>query len=516
MTIVHSKGLRKMSSKLSTLIESEGPGLSSKFLTILRNQGLSADAARKHLERSKKDYISLKGLKFTKNTKFIFLPYQFDTPMFWHNLEQALREGGMSYWSALQVLKAHGGIVPRKLFRRIAGTPEKRISQVPPDTILERMVAIRILRIEKQNDKEYVICNEALYQPIDKLDSNFQCSPNSLLRAKELSEEMILDKMKKLIRNLGMCSYHKVAVRYDSAIPPVVAGITWDLTAPSYLRPFRTYRDEELLGGYIVCDINLSRDITNVEAEAFIRKCKLADSPPRMRPILPMFVGTNFENDAFDILKENGMMPITVGGLFGVEATKMLQEIKELITDLGNKVANYPEALSTVLQQVRQELGSQSNAFGYLFEQVVAHMVHSVEGGYLKTNMKVQDISSSRWSELDVVLDKSEDGEILVIECKAKDKGGLIDSKVIERWIEDRVPLIYNGLRSSNQNRKFRFELWTNGRLSSSDRAMLESRSKELHSYKVYWKDMDELREYSRNKKIEKSFRDILKQCYFG
>ena len=505
-----------MASKLSALIEREGPGLTSKFLTILRKQGLSPDAARKHLERAKKDYRSLKGLKFTKNTRFIFLPYQFDTPIFWHNLEQALYEAGMSYWSALQVLKAHGGIVPKKLFRRIAGTPEKRVGQVPPDTILERMVAIGTLRTEKQNGKEYVICNEALYRPMDELDPNFQCVPNSLLRAKELSEEIILDKMKKWIRKLGMCSYSKVAVRYDTVIPPIVAGITWDMTAPSYLRPFRTYRDKKLLGGYIVCDINLSHDITYVEAEAFIRKCKLADSPTRMRPILPMFVGTNFENDAFNLLKQNGSMPITVRGLFGLEATHMLQEIKELITDLGNKIASHPEALSTVLQHVRQELGSQSNAFGYLFEQVVAHMVRSVEGGYVKTNKRIRDRSSLRWSEIDVLLDNVEDSEILVIECKAKDKGGFVDSEVIERWIEDRVPLIYDSLWSSNQNKKFRFELWTNGRLSASDRVMLESRSKELESYKVHCKDVDELREYSKNKKIEKSFRDILKQCYFG
>lgn len=168
------------------LIEKEGPGLTTKFARLLSDQGKSEAAVRKQIERGKKVYRSLAGLKFTKNTRFIFLSHQYDTPKYWRRLEEALKEAGMSYWTALQVLKAHGAIVPKKLFPRIAGTPDRRKGQIPPDTILERLAEVKILNIAEFKDREYVICNDALYHPVEAVDTHIQTAPDYLCRAKEL------------------------------------------------------------------------------------------------------------------------------------------------------------------------------------------------------------------------------------------------------------------------------------------------------------------------------------------
>lgn len=504
-----------MSKQLIQLIEKEGPGLTTKFASLLYQNGKSKEAARKQIERGKKVYKTLAGLKFRTNTRFIFLSHQYNTPKYWQRLEEALKEAGISYWTAIQVLKAHDGVVPKKLFPRIAGTPTKRKGQIPPETILQRLAEVKILKIEEFNDREYVICNEALFQPADGIEKNIQTVPNYLIKEKEISEEVILNKTKKWIQNLSIASYSKVAIRYDEANPPVVAGLSWDLTAPSYLRPFRSFANSRLKGGFVVCDVNLSHNISIDEANAFIRKCRFAEAHPNMRPVLPIFVSVEYSKKAYEELKSHGIMPVTLRQLFGQEAVELLGEIRDLLKDIGNKLSQDTNAFTSIVQKIRQEVGSNSNTLGHLFELAVAHMVRSVEVGDVKMNKKVIDSETNNSAEIDVLVENESKSEILVIECKSKAKRGILNEKQVKLWATERISLIFKCLKSEYPDKNIRFELWTNGILHSSAIEWLESLRSEVTSYSLGWKYLDDLKQYSQDKRIEAPFRNMLKECFF-
>lgn len=326
---------------------------------------------------------------------------------------------------------------------------------------------------------------------------------------------MILSKIKKWIQNLSIGSYNKVAVRYDDANPPIVAGLSWDLTAPSYLRPFRSFYNKELKGGFVVCDVNLSHTISIDEANAFVRKCEYAYNQPNSRPILPIFVGIEYSEKAYRKLKAQGIMPVTVRQLFGQEAVKLLKEIHDFLLDLGNKLSQNTETLTMILQKIKLELGSNANALGYLFELAIAHMVRTVENRDIKTNIKVTDSETNRTAEIDVLLENERNSEILVIECKSKARRGFIGKNEIKRWATNRVPLIYNCLKSAHPNKKFRFELWTNGILDSCDIKWLRNLGSELRDYSLGWKDLDDIKQYLQHKRIDARYRKILKECFF-
>ncbi len=494
-----------MSSEIHKLLKINGPGLTTEFISALTANGVSASAARKRIQRAQGSYERFAGVRFEKNARFIYLQEQYGDPQFWKKFEEACHQAGKSYWAAIASLKSRGGVVPTELFPRVAGTPAARTSQLSPARILERLSKVNLLEEFSEGERDYI-----RFKPF-----NFPRDSLSQVRANELAEEIALLGIKDWARKIGFGSYGKFATRYE-ANPPMVSGITWDITAPSYMRPLVSVRNGNVVPGFFVCDINLRDVIRKAEAEAFVRKCNLAAAPKKVPPILPMMVGHVFEAEALSLLKGKGILAVAVRNLFGEELAEALRELVVMLTDLGIKISGDPDQLVRVMNSLSKIKGASDNLLGDLFELVIGSVVKDVEGGYLKTGERRQDMISGREAEIDVQLDRGTDKGILIIECKAKNPRARVSEKDIRKWYQDRVPLIYSILSGGGTYTKkpFHFELWSNGQFAASGLSWLKKQSADLGGYTIGWKEGAELKIYAY-KAMNKSLKDMLNEHYF-
>lgn len=505
MTSAESCYLSGMPNEIQSLLQDFGPGLTSDLISVLVENGLSSAAARKRIQRAEDDYSRMAGLRFEKNARFIYLTEQYGSRQFWDKFEKACYGSGKSYWGALTTLKAKGGVVPLSHFPRVAGTPAARKGQLSPARVLERLKAVNVLEEFEEGERAYV-----RYRPFFLGIENMAVS-----LANEIAEDVALEGIKDWARRIGFGSFGKFAIRGDEQ-PPQVAGITWDLTAPSYIRPLVSVSQKGVKPGFLVCDISLFGSIERPEAEAFLRKCDLASAPVGMPPIMPMIVGHVFSTDALELLKGKGILAITLRNLFGEELAQALRELVVMLTDMGARASVNPDHLLKVMNSLTQIEGGSSNLRGALFELVIGSLVKDVENGYLKTGDRRQDLVSGRKAEIDVQLDRGEQAGVLVIECKAKNANSRVSESDIRKWYGDRVPLIYSILTNggSYKGKPFRFELWSNGDFSASGLKWLTEQPLVMDGYTVGWRDGKALKQYA-DKAKNTSLRTMLNDYYF-
>ena len=253
------------------------------------------------------------------------------------------------------------------------------------------------------------------------------------------------------------------------------------------------------------------------EAEAFVRKCDMAASPQRVAPILPMLVGHVFGQEALSLLKGKGILAVTLRNLFGEELANALRDLVEMLTDLGKTISTNPDQLRSVLKSISKIQGASNNLLGALFELVAGGIAKDVEGGNLIIGEHRKNAATGQEVEIDVQLDRgANNGGVLVIECKAKNPRALVSEKDIKRWYSDRVPLIHSILSKDKKyaDRKFHFELWSNGQFTKSGLSWLKAEGNDCGDYTVDWKDEQKLKTYADRAK-NKSLRRTLTDHYF-
>lgn len=493
-----------MSPDFLKLLRSKGPGLTSDFIDEMVKDGASPATARKRIQRAEGSYQRLAGLRFEKNARFIYLDEQYGTRTFWERFEQACKRSGKSYWATITMLRAKGGSVPETLFPRITGAPLARTGQLSPQRILERLEAVNLLKRVSEGERDYVQFNPAHFGQDDL---------NAVL-ANEIAEAVALQGIMDWARRIGFGSYSKFQLRGGETYP-AVSGVVWDLTAPSYMRPLVSVSAGSARPGFVVCDINLRGEIEENEALAFVRKCDMAAAPQKVPPIMPMLVGHVFTAEALQTLKGKGILAITLRNLFGEELAETLKELVVMLTDLGAKISGNPDLILKVMKTLSKIGGESDNLRGALFELVVGALVKDVEGGYLTTGQRRTDLASGRKVEIDVQLNRGEEKGVLVVECKAKNPNARVSEAELQKWYDDRVPLIHSILSNDTREpRKFEFELWTNGEFTKSGLTWFDAQQKQFEGYTVAIKAGSDLKAYAR-RAANPSLRDTLNEYYF-
>lgn len=494
-----------MPNDIYALLKSKGPCLTSDLIAVLVKEGVSEAAARKRVQRGSTDYTRLAGLRFEKNARFVYLDEQYGTTLYWDRLEDACCRLGKSYWATIVSLKARGGIVAASIFPRVAGTPQARKGQLSPGRILERLQAVNVLEQFCEGERDYIRFHPGHY---------FR-DPMANIAANEIAESIALQGIKDWARRIGFGSYGKFSLRGDES-QPVVSGITWDMAAPSYMRPLVSVSNGLVRPGFLVCDVNLRDVIGKDEAQAFVRKCDLAAAPIKVPPIMPILVGHVFSTEALLLLKGKGLLSISLRNLFGIELAEALKDLVTMLTDMGAKASSDPVYVQKVINSLTKIEGGADNLRGALFELVIGCLVKDVEGGFLKTGERRTDLLTGRKAEIDVQLDRGEEAGTLVIECKSKIPGARVSETDVKKWYEDRVPLIYSILSNGGfyKDKRYRFELWTNGEFASSGIAWLEKQPCEFGPYSVGIRDGAGLKAYADNAK-NASLRETLNEHYF-
>jgi hypothetical protein len=314
---------------------------------------------------------------------------------------------------------------------------------------------------------------------------------------------------------MGFGSYGKFRLRGDPELP-VVSGIAWDMSAPSYLRPLARMQNGSIRPGFFVCDINLNGPITEDFVRLFVRKHSLASAPTNVAPIMPFLIGDVFRQGAFDIARQSGIAATTIENLFGRDTAKALRDLIELLSNSGATAAMNPDHLYKVMGALTKVEGAANNLRGALFELAIGTLCKDIEGGYLLAGEKRREIHSGQQAEIDVLLDRPNGQSVLVVECKSKIPGASVSLEEAQHWLEDRVPLIHKILEQDGKynERQFHFELWTNGPLHADANKWLNAQKTNYGGYTIGWKDGSDLKKYANQAKSS-AIRKILKEHYF-
>lgn len=483
-----------MSQNIISALKKIGPCLTSDLVEYLVTQeSIPNSTARQRVVRAKGSIKKLAGLRLAKNARFIYLEEDYGNDRFWEALENALREKGPSYWSTIVTLKARGGMCRTADFPIVCGSPNFRQRQLPPEIILKRLLKINMLeRKEVLHEGRNLSCIK--FKPWGYQD----VQEERVFRARMLAENIALNGVREWARRLGLGSYRKFQMRGEEELP-LVAGVAWDLSAPSYIRPLVSMQQRSLKPGFFVCDL-YSGSVNEDLVETFIRKYKVTTAPQNVAPVMALLVASEFEKPAFNRAKAANMLPVTVSNLFGKEVSQALQDLIQLLVDT-TAAARSPDRLYKVLTNLSRIEGAANNLRGSMFGLVIRDLIEDVEKISALTEKKIEDINTHEEAEVDVILNKPSDDEVLVIECKSKIPGSEVGLSDVKRWYENRVPLINRILRQQEgyKDKNIRFELWTNGTFHHSANEWLNERKINFSNYSLMWKNGSEIAKYAQS-----------------
>jgi hypothetical protein len=455
---------------IEELLRDGGPALSNEATTYLVEQfGMTSAAARKRVSRVGGDVRRLAGITFPRRARFLYLQQQFGSPWFWGRLIEVLLEARSSYGYALAALRQHGSIIPARQFAIICGAPIKQAKQLSPDTIYQRLNEAGLLtKMTISGVGECV----ALAQAQDYYEANAE-----LMRARLITEDILLAAVQDWLKKLGIVSYGKVAVRSGEVLPKV-GTFVWDLSAPSYLgHMVRQGADGKPKPGFVACDAYIGEEMTVAGVMPFLRKCVTLRSLRKVGPCMQLLVANRFDHDAFQLLKQYGVIPATPANLFGEEVAEALSQLTSVLHKAALSVID-PAQFDELFSKLGKIEGAAIQLRGTLFEYLSADIARKTIAPDVKMN-RVFKVPGTGEAEGDVVAVR-EHQAITVIECKGYSPRATIPDALFERWLQRNVPIFYSGIKEHPDWKKLdvRFEFWATAPLSTKSMALFTAAQK--------------------------------------
>lgn len=470
-------------------LKRNGPSLSSDVARELEAAGVNPDAARKRISRGVAGVNRLAGLVFPKGVRFFYLESDYNGERYWRALAEAAGKASPAYGAALAALEARGGIIPIDQFSIISGSPIRQSGQISSENVLKRLEAVKLVRradLEGLGTCVMIGGNGFL----GSVDTNG-------LRARLITENILLLAVRDWARKLGMASYDSIAVRGVDSELPRYGTFNWDLCGPSYLAPMvRHSKTDKPKPGFLVCDALSGETIDERAIAAFIRKCKLSASLRNLPPVLPMLIADRFTREAFRLGKSHGIVMATPYSLFGREVAIGLAT---LLTTLGKAAAvavSKPEVITELFDRLGQIEGAAGNLRGALFEMIVAHAVQREGGGSIDIGLRVKSSNGFK-AEIDVRRAKA--AEVRCYECKGYQPDHLVDVDEVKRWLEEKVPGIYHDLRAQERfaaPMEAHFEFWTSGGFTADAIAFLDAAKVKTKRYGIHYRNGADVRKF--------------------
>lgn len=462
------------------ILKRDGPTLSSDLARQLEAAGLTPEAARKRISRGVAGVNRLAGLVFPKGVRFFYVESDYNGERYWRALAEAASKASPAYGAALAALEARGGIVPLNQFAVICGSPVRQAGQVSSENVLKRLEAVKLVR---RGDVEGVgacvmLGGNGFIGEVD-LDG---------LRPRLITENILLLAVRDWARKLGMASYDRIEVRGVNDELPRYGTFNWDLCGPSYLAPMVRYdKGGKPKPGFLVCDTVSGETIDERAIAAFIRKCKLSASLRNLPPVMPMLIADRFTREAFRLGKSHGIVMATPYSLFGREVAIGLATLLNTLGKAAAVAVTKPEVITELFDRLGQIEGAAGNLRGALFEMIVAHAVQRDGGGSIDIGLRVKNNLGFK-AEIDVL--RAKGAEVRCYECKGYQPNHLIDAPELKRWLEEKVPGIYQVLRAQERFAapvQIHFEFWTSGGFTLDAIALLEAAKAKTKRYGIHY-----------------------------
>ncbi len=490
---------------IKTFLEEHGPSCSSKIKEFLMQSGQSEIAARKALSRKGKCINVFTSISLPKRESFLYLDKQYNTPDFWDNLISTHIEKRSAYGIALASLISRRAVTPEEHFTAQSGLPKVKKKQLSYEFICQKLKEINLLKSSTHEVFENIFyLNPQL---------GIKSEPESIQKkeAEIFTEDIILQAVVDWLRKTGLASYNAIKTRTVTE-STYFGPYAWDITAPSYLLPLKTFKSGNVQSGFVVADImNYKIDVNSLQF--FIKKCKGMSSLASTKPFLPILVASSFTEDAFALGKTEGYLLTTPRIIFGNDIADAFINLTEMLTNAAAAAISNPENILKVLNSLNQIEGAASNLKGPLFEMMAAYLINKHGGYSVDIGKKVQDDDGNK-AEIDVfaVLGKH---SVKVIECKAKNPKTLISEKEVLKWIDNRIPVIKQWMLNEGRfnNCDITFEFWTTSDYSDEAKSIIRDYRPRKH--KVEFKNGKDILSYAKSAK-EQSIIDGLNEHFFN
>ena len=471
-----------MSDLVEDFLQNHGPCLSGEVAAYLvETLRISPVAARKRVSRLTGNVRRLGYVTFPRRARFMYLEQQFGAPVYWEKLVGALMQTNTAYGNAIAALRQRGGAIPERLFPIVCGAPVRQQKHLSPETIFIRLNEAGLLKrvtLPSLGDCIAIVQADGYYD---------QLAPK--VRARLITENFLLTAVSDWLRKLGMVSYGKVATREGDALPRV-GTFAWDLTAPSYLGPMvKATKDGKDKPGFVVCDVHLGDPITIEGVKPFINKCRTLRSLRNVGPCLQIFVAGKFRGDAFQLLKQNGIIPATPANLFGEEVAAGLLELSAVLNKAATLSTIDPLKFDELFRKLGKIAGASNQLRGTLFEYLAAELMRKSGANSVRLNRIYKNGRDE--AEADVIAER-QDLSITFIECKGHDPYGQTPHSEVKRWLQHNVPVFFK-VRNEHQdwqNIPVHFEFWTTAPLTQESLDLLERAKSEIKAtrYTISWR----------------------------
>jgi hypothetical protein len=490
-----------MSNLVHQFLKQNGPSLSSEITAdLVKTRGLSPEAARQRVSRTGKDVLRL-DLSFPKRAKFLFLKDQAGSGHYWERLEQALLSSKSAYGFAITALSAREGIIPKSHFEIVSGSPIKQKKHLSADVVLNKLLSANLL---KEIHVEGIGPCVYLGLHINHIDSLIPA-----MKARIFAEELILIGLKNWMRKLGFISYNKVAIR-NSDGNPTVSTTAWDLAGPSYLSPLISFKGNDMRPnpGFVVCDILLNDEVTELGISPFLQKLGALRSLKNVGKQLCFFVAHSFSEKAFNKLKSIGISPATTSAIFDTETARGMKALVELLSQIVSQPVS-PEKIDVIFSTLGKIEGAAHRLRGALFEYIVADAMRCDFGQSVELNRVCQTFNGSK--EADVICFNNK--KVTFIEAKGYNFNKKVTLEEIDYWLQQQVPIFraFSLAHTDWKSKKMTFEFWTTGTFEPDAFARLEQAKESIKKYHIDFKDFKGVTEkvkLTESKTLIKTFSD--------
>ncbi|MDP3244292.1 MAG: hypothetical protein Q8M83_01395, partial [bacterium] len=305
---------------IEAILRTRGPGLSNDICAVLEAEGLGAAAARQRVSRAAGPVNKLAGLTFPRGAKFLYLDSQRGTRPYWEALIRDINTASPAYAAALAGLLSRGGVIPERHFSIVCGSPNRQAGQISAATVLQRLKAADIIHAtEVAGVGTCLTLSDSIF---------LNATDDAALRARLLTENILLSAVRDWARKLGAASYDSIEVRDEREDLPRVGTFSWDLAGPSYLRPMiRRTAEGKPKPGFLVADVVLGDNLNEAAVAGFVRKCTLSSGLKNLAPLWPILIADSFSREAFRLGRSHGLMMATPELLFGKEVAEGLSKL---------------------------------------------------------------------------------------------------------------------------------------------------------------------------------------------
>lgn len=487
---------------ISDFLYEHGPSRSSLIVEALVASGVKPEAARQRVSRASKVFRSFPIPLLPKREAFFYLEKDRNGDRFWRNFIRDLRESGSVYAAAIDGMIARGGMIPADEFKTISGAPIlAKKGQVHVELVINRLLASNFLN-----------------ETFDAENKRYLSTPFSLanatpmgMRARDLTERVLLDGLREWCRKTGMASYNAIRIRGDADLKPI-GPFSFDLAGPSYLLPLQGSASKP---GFVVADVFAEGRLTVEQVQFFIRKARMLKATLKHTGVLSILVAEEFTGAALTAGHAAGVVMATPKDLFGRRVGEAIISLCEVLKNAAKYASSSPERLQTLLDNLFDIEGRNKNLRGVLFELVAGYLARR-DAASIDMNITAKDPMTGQTAEIDVQKITHQTASVTAIECKGKEPGGVLSKNEVEMWLK-KIAIIRAHYRNQPHLREAeqKFEIWTSGTIADDALELLEDEQKRRVKAPIAWKDGYGVLGLAKEGK-EKGIRDALYQHFLA